>query len=458
MDDKLYEGTLVAPDAMDIEMARRDDDAVPGLAFFRAVESLAGPVDTSRNMLQIYTNNTDCLACDVPAEQLVGDTPCMPSDRCTGKTLFEVLNLPETPQGLKDFAGSVGWGGLDVQAGIDLTQPAAEPILQHFTPEEPEADLPADPVLRALQTAGGPDGPAKLPDVGVIEGELTVYCKRDAAAAATGEESACAGSYGNVRTALAYALGDTTGEAHDFSVSAWDKQLSIKAPQFAEYFDLAPLLASLEPAALEGHADAQASRFGFTVTTKDAAQRTVLAKKLTALADDPAAVLEKVAWLDESATQYVGATLTKKNVLVVPGVPLGVKASDLFSGSIAPAVVVKEARSFGGLHTATPSETYEVAVTNFPAGNTVQVKLLDAETGEAVADQPATAIPIKLAKAAGVSSVEWTLSEDVEAGKLYVLEASLANAPAVAAQTLHFKVGGGGAGVKRAGILGSLLC
>lgn len=441
MDDKVYEGTLVVPDAMDIEMARNDEDHVPGMAFFRAVENLAGPVDTSRNLLQIYTNNTDCLACDVPADQLVGDTPCVPSDQCAGKTLFDVLNLDETPQGLKDFAGSVGWTELDAQAGVDLTQPGPEPILQHFTPEPAEAEVPVDPALRALQAVGDADGPAKLPDVGVIEGELTVYCKRDAAApAAPAGESACGGSYGNVRVALAYALGDLTGEAHDFSVSAWDKQLSIKAPEFSEYFDLGPLLASLEPAALEGHADAQASRFGFTVTTKDEAQRDVLAKKLTALADDPAAVLEKVAWLDESGTEYVGATLTKKNVLIVPAVPLGAKTSDLFSGSLAPAVVVKEEHSFGGLHTGTPGETYEVAVANFPAGNTVEVKILDAETGEAVANQSATAIPIKLAKAAGVSSVDWTLPEDLEPEKLYVLEASLANAPAVAAQTLPFKV------------------
>ncbi len=438
MDDKLYEGQLLVPGEGDIAAATNDDDALPGLAFFRAVERLAGPVDTSRNMLQISTSNTDCLACDVPPEQLVGETPCVASNQCAGKTLYDILNLDETPTPLKEFADSVGWGESDKAAGVDLTQPLPEPEPTEFVGVNGEA-ASNDPVLRLLrQSAADANAPAKLPDVSIVEGEFTVFCKRSADA--TGE-STCGDNYRNARAALSYTLGDLTGESPDFSISAWDKKVVLKAPLFAGLLDLAPVLASLEAAALEAHPDAASSTFGFTVTSKDEAKRRAVGAQLHALAEDASALLTNLDWLDNSATEYVGIRFahTGKAVLV-PGVPLGVKASDLLAGSVAPAVVVKAPNTFGGLHTAAPGEAYEVAVANFPAGNTVDINVIDTGTGRAVANQSTTRIPIKLVKAAGATSIAWMLPEGLEPGKDYLLQASLTNAPAISAQTLPFKI------------------
>lgn len=423
------------PDAADVEAAKNQDGEgafFNGIALFRAVENLKGPIDTSRNVLRISTSNTDCLACDVPADQLEGETPCVASNQCAGKDLLDVLKLDETPQGLKAFAASTGLGDLDKIYGVDLTQPLPDAV-----PDQDEVDAIAepnpDPIIRTLQAAGVENVPDKMPDVTVIEGELALYCNR--AADATGE-STCGHDYKNVRAALAFALGDTTGEAKDFSVSAWDKKLAMKAPQFSEFFSMDNLLAAVEPAALEG---AESSAFGFTITSKDATKRDAINAKLNALAADPASVLEKVDWLDNSTTIYVQAKLSRKSALTIPGFPTGAKASDIFAGSLAPAVLVKEDTGYGGLHTATPGQTYELAVQNFPLGN-VNVNVVDAVTGQAVANQSAaTTIPIKLLKPGTPTSVQWTLPEDLPAGE-YFLQASLAKAPAFTAQTLPFKV------------------
>jgi hypothetical protein len=424
----------VVPDELDIMAARNEDDFLPGLAFFRAVENLSGPIDTTQNKLQIYTNNTECLACDVPPEQLVGETPCVASKQCTGKSLYDIFNLDETPPGLKNFADS--WGHIDTAAGVDLTKALPMARVEIVDDVDVEAAA-ADQVLRLLKQAPDINAPEKLPDVVVIEGEFTVYCKPSADDAS---ESTCGQNYRNARAALAVALGDITGEAPDFSVSAWDKSLVLKAPLLSEFafIDLQPLVDSFQVKALEGHPDAVASTFGFTVTIKDETERKAVSDKLNKLVDDATPVLTNVDKLDDSATQYVGIRLTRKNAIVVPGVPLGVKAENLFSGSIAPAVVVKAEHAYGGLHTATPGETYELAVTNFPAGNTVNVNVIDAATGQAVANQSATSIPIKLLKQ-GVTSAKWTLPEGLEPGD-YLLEASLANAPIIKAQTMPFKV------------------
>lgn len=430
------------PDELDLLAAQNelDENSPPVLAFFRAVNNNA-PLDLSHNALQISTNNTDCLACDVPADQLVGDTPCVASNQCKGKNLFEVLGLEETPQGLKNFADSMGWADLDLANKVDLTKPVFDEALfaenvELVESEEGVAEVAQqDPLLRMLQAAGA--APNKLPDVAIFEGDFTVYCKPTAAPAEG--ESKCGVNYQNARAALAYALGDTTGESKDFSVSTWDKQLAIKAPTFADVFDLNNVLAALEPAALEGVPDAQSTVFGFTVTSKDESQKQVIANRLSALAEDASSVLEKVDWLDESGTEYLDIKFSRKNAVTVPGLPLGIKSADLFSGTIAPGVVVKAENSYGGIHTAKPGETYELAVANFPAGNNVDVKLIDADTGEAVANQSATTLPIKLTKPGAVTSVPWTVPKDLPAGE-YLVQASLPKLGAFAAQTQPFKV------------------
>ena len=98
------------PNADDIDAARKDGEIL-SLAFLRAAEKLT-PLDLSKNVLQVYTNNTDCLACDVNGERLLGDTPCVGSNQCFGKTLPQILSLAETPSGLKEVAAQLGWGEL----------------------------------------------------------------------------------------------------------------------------------------------------------------------------------------------------------------------------------------------------------------------------------------------------------------------------------------------------------
>ena len=397
---------MVVPtsEQIDAEASEVTLKAFPGLTFFKAAEKIS-PLDTSHNVLQISAKNTDCLACDVPKEQLVGDSPCVPS-QCVGKSVNQVISSDETPKGLQEFASRYGWTNLDGSAAAATTSQADGTVAAADEANIADAmateGTNADHVERALQLA---ESTVNRPNVWVLEGEFTVYC--DNTVSATGGNSACGQSYREVRTALAYTLGDVNGAASKFSVSAWDKVAAIK-PELKEFIDLDELVGSLEASPLDGFDDAAWSTFGFTVTVTDETVRAEVSKAVNNLIADASLLLGNIDFLDTSLTAYHGIKLSRTNTLVIPGNPIGLTGDQLLQGARSPAIVAAVPNSFNGLHEAKIGETYDVSIANFLAGTTVEVNILDTRTKEVVPETTAIQIKVPITKAKTVTA-SWSL-------------------------------------------------
>lgn len=425
VDDKAYETKLMVPNANDIDAARKDGEAF-SLAFSRAAEKLA-PLDLSNNVLQVYTNNTDCLACGVMGERLLGDTPCVGSNQCFGKTLPQILSLAETTSGLKEVAAHLGWGELSNSgASSDAVSVRRK--------------------ARALEDAEQAQANGPNPDVWVLEGELFVYCDRSSDANGT---STCGHDYRTVRTALAYTLGDTTGAAKDFSVSSWDKNVAIK-PELSDYLlqgdlDLGLVRESLQAPTHEKYPDSKWSTYGYTVTIIDETKRAAVSKAVAELIKDASELTANIDFLDGSSTTYYDVTLTRTNTLVVPGLPKGINAEQLLAGSIAPSIVVMgRTASYNSLSSLAVKQTYSISIANFPRGQAVKIELWRKVLGtasdvELVAAQPSIAVP--LASLKPVTTQEWTVPDLLVDGHTqYFLRASLAAIKAYKDDTPLFKL------------------
>lgn len=418
---------MVIPTPEEIDAATEKGD-FPGFSFFRAVEKTS-PLDLTKNKLQVSTSNTDCLVCDVPTDQLLGDTPCVASNQCAGKSVRDIIASDETPKGLQEFASRFGWmelagtesSGTEVVEGNVITAADADVVTRE--------DASSVHVQRALELANSPDN---RPDVWILEGELIVYCQ--GAPAATGGNSTCGQNHRNIRSAIAFVLGDHTGAATDFSVSAWDKVASLKS-ELHDYVDLTEVYASLQAPQLEGAANASSSLFGFTVTVTNEDKRATAAAAVDALVADSTLLLKGIDFLDPSSTEYLASKLSRTRAFIVPGTLTGLSGDQLLTGLQAPAIVATVPNSFNGLHTAKIGETYGVSVANFPAGSTVEVNVVDTRTSEVV---PGTTVTLKVPLLRGGStttSASWSLSEDFpvetfaegEDAHVYILQASAGN-------------------------------
>ncbi len=403
VDDKFYQTDLVVPSAEEVEAAKQVGDKILGLAFFRAAEKKA-PLDLSKNVLQLSTNNTDCLACDLAADRRVGETPCVGSNQCAGKSLAEILSLEETPVGLKTAASKWGWADLSTQSAAEGSQHSVPPRHQE----------------RALQSGLEFEQNGARPDVWVLEGELFLYCERSEDATGT---SICGHDYRAVRKALAYVLGDLDGVAADFSVSAWDKKVAIKA-ELADYLpDIAALHESVAAPTHQDHSPtADAATYGFTVTVTKEKKRAAVSDAVEALTADASALTAKIAALDASSTTYLAATVNREGVTVIPGSPNGVSPEVYLSGVIAPTIVVFGKGAYSNINAATVGQAYTVSIANFPRGKSIAVELYKVKVHEGAIEavagsQFSVAVPLLSPKA--VFTQAWTVPAGVAVDPTY---------------------------------------
>lgn len=386
--DKYFEHKLPL-DAI-IERSRSFNPLNPTASLFDKYEELVKAQGVAPNKLAISSSNTDCMACDVPAEQLVGSSPCIAST-CPGDTVLDRTkalfnNAPvAVPASLTSLATDVGLLSNLRRHSRGLSE------------EQQEAVNNAK--IRQFQH------------------RTTVFC---AAAAKGGAVPSSCGTTKNFEDALAFELGDYTGAREGFTLSVHEEKLPA---ELFKYFgnELDPLTATFEPTvngACEGW-----STFLSIVTVRDDAQFERIKAAWQATADNSTTLLQNLRLVADPAVSLCELEVKQESVSAVLSTPSAVNAQFLTQanalGASLPSVTLTGSEDFGFVTKAGKNRDYSVGLTRFAPGSTVSVKLIDVASGNAVkVIKVIPSFPIK------GTSFTWQVPADVPTNQYYVLRAS----------------------------------